>query len=158
MVQYLKPNLLQPLGKFQTNPTYAQLSPKGELSGAPLFKPMPNYQWDCWPESVRIIKREEKGSDVNLGAHLVRDACLGNFDAAAIITNDLDLREPIRIATEEMGKTVVLLSPAQYPVQDLKNVSSAVRHIGYHHLKNFQFPNPIITPDGKNISKPLEWE
>jgi len=144
-------------GKFQTNLTYAQLCPKGKLQGAPLFKPMPNYQWDNWPESVRIIKREEKGSDVNLGVHLVRDAFLGKFDAAAVITNDLDLMEPIRIVTKELGKKVVLLSPVKYPVQDLKNVSSSVRYIHCHHLESSQFSNPIITLDGKSISKPLDW-
>ncbi|HEX3443950.1 MAG TPA: hypothetical protein VHS80_04480 [Chthoniobacterales bacterium] len=35
---------------------------------------------------------EEKGSDVNLGVHLVRDAFKASFDEAAVLTNDTDLR------------------------------------------------------------------
>jgi hypothetical protein len=31
------------------------------------------------PNFVKVIKTEEKGSDVNLGVHLVRDALTGKF-------------------------------------------------------------------------------
>ena len=42
---------------------------------------------------------EEKGSDVNLGAHLLNDAWKGLFDAAVVISNDTDLVTPIRMVT-----------------------------------------------------------
>ncbi len=53
-----------------------------------------------------MVKSEEKGSDVNLGAHLVRDAFTDAFDVAVILTNDSDLVEPVRIAVQEAGKRV----------------------------------------------------
>lgn len=34
---------------------------------------------------------EEKGSDVNLAAHLVKDAWRGLFESAVVISNDTDL-------------------------------------------------------------------
>ena len=40
---------------------------------------------------------EEKGSDVNLSAHLLNDVWKGLFDAAAVISNDTDLVTPIRM-------------------------------------------------------------
>lgn len=43
------------------------------------------------PSVVRIRKFEEKGSDVNLGVHLVEDAYLNNFDLAIIVSNDTGL-------------------------------------------------------------------
>lgn len=40
---------------------------------------------------------EEKGSDVNLASHLVRDTFRKQFEVAVLITNDSDLAEPVRI-------------------------------------------------------------
>ena len=55
------------------------------------------------PQVAYVWKTEEKGSDVNLGVHLVRDAFKGAFDIAVVLTNDTDLVEPIRIVTQELG-------------------------------------------------------
>ena len=38
-------------------------------------------------EHVRVIKTEEKGSDVNLAAHLVHDAHMGRLEVAVIVSN-----------------------------------------------------------------------
>ena len=64
------------------------------------------------PQVAHVWKTEEKGSDVNLGAHLVRDAALRVFDEAAVLTNDTDLVEPIRIVMQEFGLPVTLLTPS----------------------------------------------
>jgi len=45
---------------------------------------------------ARVIKTEEKGSDVNLATHLLHDAHRGWFEAAVIVSNDSDLLEPIK--------------------------------------------------------------
>jgi hypothetical protein len=45
---------------------------------------------------ARVIKTEEKGSDVNLATHLLHDAHMGRFDVAGVISNDSDLLEPIK--------------------------------------------------------------
>ena len=50
---------------------------------------------------VDVIKTEEKGSDVNLAAHLLRDGFTGDFDVAVVVSNDSDLLEPIRIVQAE---------------------------------------------------------
>jgi uncharacterized LabA/DUF88 family protein len=52
-----------------------------------------------------IIKTEEKGSDVVLATCLMLDACRGDCDTAVLITNDSDLREPLRLARDELGLT-----------------------------------------------------
>jgi hypothetical protein len=59
-----------------------------------------------WPDVVRVIKVEEKGSDVNLASHLLLDALQGNFDVAAVLSNDSDLVEPDRIVTQVLGTSV----------------------------------------------------
>ncbi|PBC04162.1 NYN domain-containing protein [Mesorhizobium sp. WSM3860] len=40
-------------------------------------------------------QNRREGSDVNLGAYLVRDAFVDAFDVAYLVTNDTDLVEPI---------------------------------------------------------------
>jgi hypothetical protein len=40
------------------------------------------------PKYACVVKTEEKGSDVNLGVHLVRDALLGKFDHAIRLVID----------------------------------------------------------------------
>ncbi len=116
------------------------------------------YVWNPpVPSVVRVVKSEEKGSDVNLAAHLVRDAFTDAFDVAAIITNDTDLVEPIKIAVREAGKVVGLLAPVRFPSQSLMNVASFYRHIRPQHLARSQFPSPLNLADGSVITKPVTW-
>lgn len=124
-----------------------------------LFKPDPK-QVDIipMPHVVKVIKTEEKGSDVNLGVQLVRDAFLERFDHAAVITNDTDLVEAIRIVTQEVGLPVTLICPEQKhrPAQSLKEVATETIRLREKVLKVSQFDD-VFTVDGKTISKPSGW-
>ena len=93
---------------------------------------------------------------MNLGVHLVRDAFKGAFDFAAVLTNDTDLVEPIRIVTQELGLPVTLLTPIARPATSLVNVASSVRHI-QPYIGPCQLPDTIPLPGKKPISKPVEW-
>lgn len=106
------------------------------------------------PTHARILKSEEKGSDVNLACHLVRDALQDRFDVAAVLTNDTDLVEPIRIAVEEAGKTVGLLCPVGRPAQSLKKVATFIRHIRPQHLEASQFPDEL---EAHGLFRPPAW-
>lgn len=108
------------------------------------------------PHVAYVWKTEEKGSDVNLGVHLVRDAFRGSFDLAAVLTNDTDLVEPIRIVTQELGLPVTLLSPIARPATSLANVATNVRHV-QPYIGPCQLSDPILVPGKKPIRKPSEW-
>jgi hypothetical protein len=110
-----------------------------------------------WPDVVKVIKVEEKGSDVNLASHLLLDAFQGNFDVAAVLSNDSDLVEPIRIVTQVLRKPVGLLSPVSNPTPDLRKVASFIRHIRTGDLTTSQFPDPVTRSDGSNIVRPSAW-
>lgn len=126
---------------------------------AGLVQPEPNCAlFKPWPEVVKIRKIEEKGSDVNLGVHLVRDAFRTQYETAVVLSNDTDLVEPIRIVTEELNLPVGLMSPVSKPAADLEKYASFVKHIRKDHLKKSQFDNPVINNDGKEIHKPKKWE
>lgn len=63
------------------------------------------------PPTIRVFKNEEKGSDVNLGCHLLLDGCFNRYEAAIVITGDSDLVTPICMVREELGKPVGVLNP-----------------------------------------------
>jgi uncharacterized LabA/DUF88 family protein len=104
---------------------------------------------------AQVYWMEEKGSDVNLACHLVSDAWEDLFDVAAVISNDTDLVEPIRIVTQKRGKKVILVSPGPWnSAQKLVEVASSVRHINPSILKDSQFPATI---PGTEIRRPDSW-
>lgn len=137
------------LGKFLAHDTVMK------LSEPLLFQPEPQVLPVPLPRFASVVKTEEKGSDVALGAHLVRDAFLGAFEQAAILTNDSDLAEPVRIVVEEVGLPVVLLTPESRPVGSLVRLVSDVRHIT-PSLGKCQFPDLVPSRKG-GISKPSSW-
>ena len=72
------------------------------------------------PKTVKVIKTEEKGSDVNLATYLLVDAFTGDFDQAIVVSNDSDLCEPIRIVRDDFGLPVHVVNPHKTPSQALK--------------------------------------
>jgi hypothetical protein len=122
----------------------------------PDFRPSTTLPPGAAPQVAYVWKTEEKGSDVNLGAHLVRDAFRGAFDLAAVLTNDTDLVEPIRIVTQELGLPVTLLTPVARPAVSLARVVTGIRHI-QPYIGACQLPDTIPLPGKTAISKPIEW-
>lgn len=110
-----------------------------------------------WPDVVKVVKVEEKGSDVNLACHLLLDAFQGKFDVAGVLSNDSDLVEPVRIVTRILGKPVGLLSPVSNPSPQLIEVASFIRRISISDLSNAQFPDPVQLADGSLLAKPSTW-
>lgn len=60
---------------------------------------------------VKVIKTEEKGSDVNLATFLLLDAFKKDCDTAVVISNDSDLKLPIEVAQNELGVRVGVVNP-----------------------------------------------
>lgn len=105
---------------------------------------------------VRVIKTEEKGSDVNIATHLLMDAFDDTYELAVIISNDSDLLEPIKVVTQRLGKAVGILNPHKVPSMALLPHAKFVKQIRRGVLANSQFPN--LLNDGRgNFSKPAAW-
>lgn len=122
----------------------------------PEFRPACGLEPGAVPQVAYVWKTEEKGSDVDLGVHLVRDAFTGAFDEAAVLTNDTDLIEPVRIVTREVGLPVTLLTPVNQASIGLRNVASHVRHIA-PYLGPCGSADTVHLPDGKTVAKPAGW-
>ena len=105
----------------------------------------------------RVIKTEEKGSDVNLGTHLLMDAFDDLFDVAVVVSNDSDLAEPIRMVRQRFGKAVGLLGHRSVRVSGkLKPLASFIRSFPTSALLTAQFPQQITDGNG-TFSKPNQW-
>ena len=122
----------------------------------PEFRPPVNLP-QPWPDVVKVLKVEEKGSDVNLACHLLLDAFQGNFDVAAVLSNDSDLVEPIRIVTQVLRKPVGLLSPVSNPNPELSRASTFIRRLSVSDLAACQFADPLPSPGQPDLVRPPAW-
>lgn len=117
----------------------------------PLEKPLPGG-----PRFARVIKTEEKGSDVNLATHLIRDAYENAFDVAVIVTNDSDLRAPVELVNTHLGKRVGILNPHKYAAVELTKVATFLKTIRSGVLRASQFPDTLSDAKG-TFHKPAGW-
>ena len=104
---------------------------------------------------ARVIRTEEKGTDVNIAVHLLHDAWLGNYDCAVLVSNDGDLAEALRLVKSDCKKKIGLISPGEdHPTGKLSKHADFISHITPAALKKNQLPSPI---PGTRILKPKEW-
>ncbi len=105
---------------------------------------------------VKVIKTEEKGSDVALATELMNDAHLGNFEVAVLITNDSDLLPPIKIVRYQLGKKVGILNPQKHPSRALLPHIDFIKKIRPGAVAASQF-TPTLTDAHGQFTKPAAW-
>jgi uncharacterized LabA/DUF88 family protein len=105
---------------------------------------------------AKVIKTEEKGSDVNIATHLLVDGFRKDYELAVVVSNDSDLLMPIQIVTQEFGKPVGLLNPQQHTSLALLPHVQFVKKIRGTVLKNSLFPDMMSDKNGQ-FSKPADW-
>jgi len=109
------------------------------------------------PRCVRVIKTEEKGTDVNLATHILHDAHLNRYDTAVVISNDSDLLEPIRIVRRELNKKVGIINPRQqHPSKVLAAEVDFFKQIRPGLLAKCLLPAVLRDAQGE-IHKPSAW-
>lgn len=117
----------------------------------PLVAPAPGA-----PRTAEVIVTEEKGSDVNLAAHLVHDGHLGRYDVAVVVSNDSDFAQAIRLVTGEIGKPVGVINPHRRASIELQRCASFMRSIRPSALRRCQLPDVVRGPRHA-IHKPRGW-
>ena len=142
----------------------------GEHSPQPLLDPAGHFEWNFGDHSevirrraadgmmfARVRLREEKGSDVNVATHLLRDVYTDVVDSVIVITNDSDLALPIALARERVS--VGLINPQLMPLAgDLKGDKDSGagghwwRRLSKAHVQESQLP-----VEYGGISKPETW-
>jgi uncharacterized LabA/DUF88 family protein len=109
------------------------------------------------PDRVHVELREEKGSDVHLGAMLVRDAFTSRFERAIVVSNDTDLAPAIDMAVAQAGKTVHVISPYRQPSTTLQRVASNMEPLARELILECQLPDEIRVNEKRRITKPAAW-
>jgi hypothetical protein len=106
---------------------------------------------------VSYANREEKGSDVNVAAHLLIDILAGSVDAALVISNDSDLRFPV--AQARLRVPVGVINPSRnYLAGDLRGDPAVGpgRHwwarLTAADFTSHQFPDPA-----GHYRRPVGW-
>jgi uncharacterized LabA/DUF88 family protein len=112
------------------------------------------------PAYAEVWTTEEKGSDVNLASHLLIDGFRARYDLAVVVSNDGDLKEPVRFVRHDLGAPVGVLNPhprrswALSP-KDLRR-GSFYKPIRQAVLAASQFPDQLRDARG-TFRKPRSW-
>lgn len=107
--------------------------------------------------SIRGKVPEEKGSDVNLAVHLVRDALKSEFDRAIVLTNDSDLAEAINIVIKDTKKDIKIIAPNRTIAKKLSKLKCPCATLKLKKIEESQFPNTIKDKKGNELTKPSKW-
>ncbi len=105
---------------------------------------------------VQVVKTEEKGSDVALGALLVAHGYQKRYRSAIVVSNDSDLVLPIQIVREELHLPVGILNPHKRFAAELVKVATFRKQMRVGVLKAAQFPDQLFDEHG-TITKPATW-
>ncbi|HMM41495.1 MAG TPA: NYN domain-containing protein [Thermomicrobiales bacterium] len=135
------PNLTIHEGKFTTHPTFM-----------PLAHPGPGD-----PDTVEVLRTEEKGSDVNLATRLLIDAFEKRFEQAVVLSNDSDLASPIQYVVSTLNLPVIVLAPEKQPSKELRRVATLQMPVRKGPLRASQFPRQLTASNGRLITKPHRW-
>jgi hypothetical protein len=105
---------------------------------------------------VHVFKTEEKGSDVNLATYLLLDAFRRESDFAIVVSNDSDLKEPIRLVQQPPFNVPVTVFN---PFRPFKADMAAARHLELKvaDVRDHQFPDQVGLPNGKVVTRPATW-
>ncbi len=109
------------------------------------------------PKTAEVIKTEEKGSDVALATYLMLDACRGDCGTAVLITNDSDLREPLRLARDELNLTTGVINPHQASKRSRALQATFFKQLRPSALAACQLPPQVTDARGRMITKPGDW-
>ena len=134
------PRFSDHMGRFRSHPV-----------DMPLASPSPGG-----PRFARVIKTEEKGSDVNLATYLLVDGMDGLYDEALVISNDSDLVEPIAVANRRFGRVHVVRPNSQYNGQ-LAGAASTYRAIPSGLILATQLPSTVRLSSGRTVRRPADW-
>lgn len=117
----------------------------------PLANPRPDG-----PRTAEVVKTEEKGSDVNLASHLLLDAFRKDCEVGVVVSNDSDLRVPIRIAERELGIKVGIINPQPPHHRSRALTGTFFKQLRPSILEACQLPDVIRDSDGE-FRKPDSW-
>ena len=114
------------------------------------------YDAESTGKRHKIIRPEEKGSDVNLALHMLNDAFNDKYDCAIMVSNDTDLLSALTMVHEQK-KMVGVALPRANRSKSLKNNADFYLDVRSKLLAGCQLPDPVPYKTKKILRKPKEW-
>lgn len=159
------PNLTVIKGQYQERPRWIYLvehwldgecKPKLDPNGEKIPYILRDANGDR-VEYACVMKSEEKGSDVNIGSHMLMDAFRDQYDIALLFTNDSDLITPVNMV-KSMNKPVGIICGHSTPSFQLAQIASFRHHLTKADLLSSQFPDHMLDNKGQSITRPFNWK
>lgn len=104
-----------------------------------------------------VAQREETGSDVNLASHLLVDVLTGQVDAAVVISNDSDLRFPVRFTRTRVPVGVINPSRNQLAGALRGTASDGVGRHWWHQLSATELTTFQLSNPAGGYTRPAGW-
>lgn len=156
-------------GHFRSNVKWKALADKNKKHTVlfmPHFRPVSIYSL-MWKDKVRrrtdgvtkaqVIIDEEKGSDVNLGVHLLHDCAQGKIEKAVVLSNDSDLTEALVLARFYNVEIWIMNPHKTATSKALENATAFKLPFRRTALSQCQFPNIMKDNRGREFHKPSDW-
>ena len=106
---------------------------------------------------ARVMKFEEKRSDVNLTSALLSDAFRDEADCFVLISGDSDYIAPVDIVRFELKKSMLVFNPRLDRPSDLMYHATYYKHIPHDLVKECQLPDEVTLENGGTIRRPAAW-
>ncbi|MGI8557347.1 MAG: NYN domain-containing protein [Solirubrobacteraceae bacterium] len=108
------------------------------------------------PKTASVLKTEEKGSDVNLGSHLLLDAFRKDCEVAIVVSNDADLKTPVDMARNELDVRVGVLNPHPREKRSRDLEPTFFKQLRSGPVAGSQFPEVMRDANGE-FRRPSDW-
>ncbi|MET9149751.1 NYN domain-containing protein [Streptomyces griseoflavus] len=110
------------------------------------------------PNTVQVVKTEEKGTDVHIASQMLLDAFRKDCGLVVLVSNDSDLCEPLRIVKEELRVPIGILNPFDRPSRWLKQLRPLfIKPIRDGAVRASQLQDPFPLGGGAEVHRPKEW-
>ena len=108
-------------------------------------------------DTVRVSKWEEKESDVNIASHIISDAYESEYDCTVLMSNDTDLKTPLKYVKRRLKKQVGIISPRRNIHIELIKICDFRKAITNKVLDQCQFPEKMKDAKGEFFCPP-KWK
>lgn len=106
----------------------------------------------------RIIRHEEKETDVTMAISVLRLFWEDSCDTQVLVTGDTDLLPAVKLSRNLFpDRKIVFAFPYKRKNKELMQLCPGSFTINKKQYVNHQFPNPFKSKSGKEISKPSGW-
>ena len=106
---------------------------------------------------ARVVKLEEKRSDVNLAVSALVDALRQDADSFALVTGDSDQTGTVYALRREFGKSVLVFNPHVAVSEHLKRAATYYAHIPRDLPARCQLPDIVPLSNGRTVHRPPVW-